>query len=217
MHTAIVLLSYRAHRVTFQRHWVQQEGTYLQAFKHYTDTPMTNSGIVILMTTQKVILQECCLTCTPTRNLLPLLDKIKNNSWMKPLREHLQLNDSLHLVTKSKLPVIQRSHQSAGQQLWHRLNNSGYLYLVLFPPISPNKLQMPPKTTNWKGSWRPGCYGRLLCSIGLCPRPTHDEYVTMAVTLYENFLQLKDKKPINGAYWVSRSSVHIHACFSHTI
>ena len=52
---------------------------------------------------------------------------------------------------------------------------------------------------------------------GLCPRPTHGEYITMAVTLCENFPQLKDKKPINGAYWVSRSSVHIHACFSHTI
>lgn len=46
---------------------------------------------------------------------------------------------------------------------------------------------------------------------------TQDEYVTMVVTLCENFPQLKDKKPFNGAYWLSRSSVHIHACFSHTI
>jgi len=36
---------------------------------------------------------------------------------------------------------------------------------------------------------------------GLCPWPTHDEYVTMAVTLCDKFPQLKDKKPLHGQYW----------------
>ena len=46
---------------------------------------------------------------------------------------------------------------------------------------------------------------------GLCPWPTHDEYVTMAVTLCDKFPQLKDKKPLHGQYWVSRS-VFTHFC-----
>ena len=79
--------------------------------------PMMNSGIVILTTTQKVTLQKCCLTCTQARNLLPFLDNVKSASWMKLLREHLQLNDNLHSATKSQLPLIQKSHQSTGQQL----------------------------------------------------------------------------------------------------
>ena len=180
---------------------------------------MTNSGIVISMTTQKVILQDCCLTCTPTRNLLPLLEKMKNDSWMKPLREHLQLNDSLHLVTKSKLPVIQRSHHAVSRAAI--VAQVKQLRLPVPCPLPTNftkQVTNAIKNNQLKGVMKT----RLLRQAavfywGLCPRPTHDEYVTMAVTLCENFPQLKDKKPINGAYWVSRSSVHIHACFSHTI
>ena len=38
---------------------------------------------------------------------------------------------------------------------------------------------------------------------GLCPRPMHDEYVTMAVTLCDKYEQLRDKKPVGGKYWVN--------------
>ena len=37
---------------------------------------------------------------------------------------------------------------------------------------------------------------------GLCPRLSNDEYLTMAVTLCNAFQQLRDKRPINGKYWV---------------
>lgn len=37
---------------------------------------------------------------------------------------------------------------------------------------------------------------------GLCWRPTHDEYVTMAITLCDNYPKLRDKKPQQGKYWV---------------
>ena len=40
---------------------------------------------------------------------------------------------------------------------------------------------------------------------GLCPHPTHDEYVTMAVALCDKFEQLRDKKPVQGKYWVSKA------------
>ena len=38
---------------------------------------------------------------------------------------------------------------------------------------------------------------------GLCPRPDHNEYIARASALCEKYLQLKDKKPIHGKYWVS--------------
>ena len=38
---------------------------------------------------------------------------------------------------------------------------------------------------------------------GLCPRPTHDEYVAMATALCDKFPQLRDKMPPQGKYWVS--------------
>ena len=37
---------------------------------------------------------------------------------------------------------------------------------------------------------------------GVCPRPTPDEYKTIAITLCLKFPQLKDKKPKDGKYWV---------------
>lgn len=37
---------------------------------------------------------------------------------------------------------------------------------------------------------------------GICQRPTHDEYVVMAITLCDNYPKLKDKKPQQGEYWV---------------
>ena len=43
---------------------------------------------------------------------------------------------------------------------------------------------------------------------GLCPKPTPTEYVTMAKTLCNKFPQLKDKRPINGEYWVSSCMCH---------
>ena len=44
---------------------------------------------------------------------------------------------------------------------------------------------------------------------GICPRPTHDEYMSMAVTLCDKYGQLKDKKPTNNlakkfVYYVSQ-------------
>lgn len=38
---------------------------------------------------------------------------------------------------------------------------------------------------------------------GICPRPTQDEYLIMAVTLCDKYPKLKDKKPEKGQYWVS--------------
>lgn len=37
---------------------------------------------------------------------------------------------------------------------------------------------------------------------GICPLPTPNEYITMAKTLCNAFPQLKDKKPLEGRYWV---------------
>lgn len=37
---------------------------------------------------------------------------------------------------------------------------------------------------------------------GICPRPTPNEYVMMAITLCDKYPKLKDKKPLNGQYWV---------------
>ena len=38
---------------------------------------------------------------------------------------------------------------------------------------------------------------------GLCPRPTHDEYVAMSMSLCDKYPQLRDKRPPQGKYWVS--------------
>ena len=38
---------------------------------------------------------------------------------------------------------------------------------------------------------------------GLCPRPTHDEYVAMSITLCDKYPQIRDKMPSQGEYWVS--------------
>ena len=71
MHTANVLLSYRAHRVTFQCHWVQQEGTYLQAFKHYMDSRQN----------EKWLLDEATEGKTPAaKRQPPLGDKVQATS-----------------------------------------------------------------------------------------------------------------------------------------
>ena len=37
---------------------------------------------------------------------------------------------------------------------------------------------------------------------GICPNPTASEYQTMAKTLCDEFPSLKNKIPVNGAYWV---------------
>ena len=37
---------------------------------------------------------------------------------------------------------------------------------------------------------------------GLCPRPTQSEYNEMSTALCDRFPQLKDKRPVNGRYWV---------------
>ena len=44
---------------------------------------------------------------------------------------------------------------------------------------------------------------------GICPKPTHEEYMTMARTLCDRYAQLKDKKPTNNPakkffYYVSQ-------------
>ena len=41
---------------------------------------------------------------------------------------------------------------------------------------------------------------------GLCPRPTHDEYVAMSIALCDKYPQLRDKMPSQGKYWVSSLS-----------
>ena len=38
---------------------------------------------------------------------------------------------------------------------------------------------------------------------GQCPKPTPAEYNTMAKTLCDKYLQLQDKRAVNGEYWVS--------------
>ena len=37
----------------------------------------------------------------------------------------------------------------------------------------------------------------------ICPNPTPDEYQVMAKTLCDKYPELKNKLPVNGAYWVS--------------
>lgn len=37
----------------------------------------------------------------------------------------------------------------------------------------------------------------------ICPNPTAAEYQTMAQTLCDEYPDLKNKLPVNGAYWVS--------------
>ncbi len=44
---------------------------------------------------------------------------------------------------------------------------------------------------------------------GICRRPTHDEYVAMSIALCDEYPPLKDKKPINGKYWVRRGIIMI--------
>ena len=47
---------------------------------------------------------------------------------------------------------------------------------------------------------------------GLCPRPTQSEYNEMSTALCDRIPQLKDKRPVNGRYWVCEKIHKYYAC-----
>ena len=59
------------------------------------------------------------------------------------------------------------------------------------------------------------CLIRESCEFyySICPNPTPVEYQVMAKTLCDQYPELKNKLPINGAYWVSELSSFMKCLF----